>query len=76
MVQILDDIYNGNGTNQSIINLVSSNNPEDRSKAIEVFQSIVDELVVSKIEDQQLKDFLETLKYTASEDMLKVIYSN
>ncbi|KAJ3643456.1 hypothetical protein Zmor_026166 [Zophobas morio] len=71
VVQILDDIYNGNGTNQSIINLVSSNNPEDRSKAIEVFQSIVDELVVSKIEDQQLKDFLETLKYTASEDMLK-----
>jgi hypothetical protein len=72
VVKILDDIYKGKTPEKSIAKLVASEDPKSRNEALEIFQTLVNEMIVSKIQNKEFAQFVESLKYKAAEDMLKV----
>jgi hypothetical protein len=72
VVEILKGVYHGQTPHKSIANLVASKDPQTRNLAIQLFQSMVNELIVSKIQNEEFADFVEDLKYLAAQDMMKV----
>jgi hypothetical protein len=72
VAKILNDIYKGKTPERSVAKLVASKDPKSRNEALQIFQTLVNEMIASKIQNKELAEFVESLKYKAAEDMLKV----
>jgi Mg/Co/Ni transporter MgtE len=74
VAKILNDIYKGKTPEKSIAKLGASEDPKSRNEALEIFHTLVNEMIVSKIQNKEFAQFVESLKYMAAEDMLKVSF--
>lgn len=71
----LAEIYGGGKNNDSITNLITSNNETLRAKGIRNFQAVVEHLVSAESENKNVSKFVTDLKYKAAVDLLKVSIS-
>lgn len=68
----LDQLYHSNVTQESVAELLVSEEPEKREIGRQVFMSVVNEIVNSGIKDTEFEQFVESLKYEATQNLLDV----
>ena len=67
-----DKLYNGEDETFSIPALLSNPDTQLKKAGLRKFHALIDQLIITKADDQEMKDFIDNLKYQAATDILNV----